>query len=90
MLDSYVGTYRLSEKMLLNVFRKDNALFTQATGQGIIPIFAHAPNEFFTRMINASISFTRDGDGVVTGMVLHQNGDHIAPKVAVSDVPSSK
>jgi hypothetical protein len=29
-----------------------------------------------------SITFMRDGSGAVTGLVLHQNGDHAAPKLS--------
>ena len=45
-LDAYVGTYRLNDKFLLKIFRLNNALFAQGTGQGAIPIFASAANEF--------------------------------------------
>ena len=68
--------------MLLRIFRDNDVLFAQATGQGAFPILASATNEFFTRIVDASISFTRDGEGIVTGLILHQNGDHAAPKLA--------
>ena len=59
----------------------------QATGQGPIPIFPSAPNEFFAKAVRASVSFTRDPNGVVTGLVLHQNGDRTAPKLSASELP---
>jgi CubicO group peptidase (beta-lactamase class C family) len=86
-LDEYVGTYRLTEKFLLKVFRVDDGLFVQATGQGPIPIFPSAPNEFFARAVRASASFTRDPNGVVNGLVLHQNGDRTARKLSASEIP---
>jgi len=86
-LDEYVGTYKLAGKFLLKVFRVDNGLFVQATGQGPIPIFPSAPNEFFARAVRASATFTRDPDGVVTGLVLHQNGDRTARKLSASEIP---
>ena len=86
-LDEYVGTYRVTDKFLLKVFRVNDGLFVRATGQGPIPIFPSAPNEFFAKAVRASASFTRDPNGVVNGLVLHQNGDRSAPKLSVSEVP---
>jgi CubicO group peptidase (beta-lactamase class C family) len=86
-LDEYVGTFKLAHKFLLKVFRMDEGLFAQATGQSAIPIFPSAPNEFFAKVVRASISFTRDPNGVVNGLVLHQNGDHAASKLSASELP---
>lgn len=86
-LDDYVGTYKLSDKFLLKVFRGNDGLYAQATGQGSIPIFPSAPDEFFAKAVRASASFTRDPNGVVNGLVLHQNGDHTAPKLSASELP---
>ncbi|MHB8272356.1 MAG: serine hydrolase [Bradyrhizobium sp.] len=86
-LDEYVGTYRLSDKILLKVFRVTDGLFAQVAGQGTIPIFPSAPNEFFARAVRASASFTRDVNGAVNGLVLHQNGDHAAAKLSASELP---
>jgi CubicO group peptidase (beta-lactamase class C family) len=89
-LDDYVGTYRLTDKMLIKIFRmKDkDGLFARATGQAAFPIFASAPNEFFARVGGISATFTRDGAGAVTGLVLHQNGDKPAPKLSAAELPS--
>ncbi len=86
-LDDYVGTYKVTDKFLLKVFRMNEGLFVQGTGQGSIPIFPSAPNEFFARAVRASGSFTRDPNGVVNGLVLHQNGDHAARKLSASELP---
>ena len=88
-LDDYVGTYRLTDKMLIKIFRmKDkDGLFARATGQAAIPIFASAPNEFFAKVGGISATFTRDAAGAVTGLVLHQNGDKPAPKLSAAELP---
>jgi hypothetical protein len=86
-LDDYVGTYKLADKFLLKVFRMNDELFAQATGQGAFPIFPSAPNEFFYKVVRASISFTRDDKGAVNGLVLHQNGDRPAAKLSASELP---
>jgi CubicO group peptidase (beta-lactamase class C family) len=79
-LEDYEGTYKLADNFMLKVFRVNEGLFAQATGQGEFPIFASAPDEFFAKVSGISISFTRDPAGAVTGLVLHQKGDHVAPK----------
>ena len=86
-LDDYVGTFKIRDKFLLQVFRIDNGLFARATGQEAFPIFPSAPNEFFARIAGISMSFKRDPTGAVDGLVLHQNGDRIAPKLRASELP---
>jgi D-alanyl-D-alanine-carboxypeptidase/D-alanyl-D-alanine-endopeptidase len=80
-LDEYVGTYKLPDKSLLKVFRVNDGMFVQLSGQGPVPIFPSAPNEFFASAVRASASFTRGPDGAVNGLVLHQNGNHAAPRM---------
>jgi serine-type D-Ala-D-Ala carboxypeptidase/endopeptidase len=65
----------------------NDGLFARATGQDAFPIFPSAPNEFFAKVAGISISFTRDTGGTVTGLVLHQNGDHAAAKLSRSELP---
>lgn len=77
-LAEYGGVYKLSDSFSLRVLSAGNQLFIQGTGQGAIPVYASAKDEFFARMVAASVSFTRDGTGKITGLVLHQNGDHAA------------
>jgi D-alanyl-D-alanine-carboxypeptidase/D-alanyl-D-alanine-endopeptidase len=86
-LDAYVGTYKLADKFLLKIFRHNDSLFAQATGQGAIPIFASAPDEFFAKVGGISITFERDPKGAVNGLVLHQNGDRAAPKMSAAELP---
>jgi D-alanyl-D-alanine-carboxypeptidase/D-alanyl-D-alanine-endopeptidase len=86
-LYNYVGTYKLADKFLLRVFRVDGGLFAQASGQGAFPIFPSAPDEFFATIAAINISFTRDPKDVVSGLVLHQNGDRVATKLDASQLP---
>ncbi|MES2195576.1 MAG: serine hydrolase [Pseudomonadota bacterium] len=79
-LDDYVGTYKLADEFLLKVFRIDDRFYAQATGQDPISIFPSAPNAFFARLVGISMTFKRNAEGAVVGLVLHQNGDHVAPK----------
>lgn len=86
-LDQYEGSYKLADNFLLKVFRDGDQLYAQATNQGAFPIFPSAPNEFFAKLSGISISFTRGVDGAVTGLVLHQNGDHAARKSSAAKLP---
>jgi serine-type D-Ala-D-Ala carboxypeptidase/endopeptidase len=89
-LDEYVGTYKIGDRLLLKIFRNNGQLLVQENGQGSVPIFPSAPNEFFARAVRASASFTRDPDGAVNGLVLHQNGDHPGRKLAASEQPGNE
>jgi len=89
-LDAYLGDYQLREGFLLNIAHHDNQLWAQATGQGPFQLFASAKDEFFAKIAPISITFQRASDGTINGLVLHQNGDHTAPRVgsAGATIPS--
>lgn len=84
VLDAYVGDYQLGEHFLLNISLHGGQLLGQATGQGAFPLFASAKDEFFAKIVDLSVSFQRGANGSVTGLVLHQNGDHPAARVDAS------
>jgi CubicO group peptidase (beta-lactamase class C family) len=86
-LDDYVGTYKLTDKFLLKVLRINDGLYAQATRQAAFPIFPSAPNEFFAKIAGISMRFTRGPAGAIDGLVLHQNGDRMAPKLSASQPP---
>jgi CubicO group peptidase (beta-lactamase class C family) len=86
-LDEYAGTYKLADNLLLKVFRMNDGLYAQATGQGAFRIFPSASNEFFAKVAGISMSFKRNPDGAVGGLVLHQNGDRAAAKLSASELP---
>jgi serine-type D-Ala-D-Ala carboxypeptidase/endopeptidase len=80
-LEEYVGTYKLEDKFLLKILRIHNQLYGGGTGQSAFRLFPWAPDECFPQIPGISISFTRDTKQAVTGLVLHQNGNHVAPKM---------
>jgi len=82
VLRTYVGAYELSDETTIVVTFEEGGLFVQPTGQGKYPIFAEAEAEFFLKVVNAQLTFTKDAAGNVDGMILHQGGrDQIGPKV---------
>ena len=62
---------------VLTVTRDGGQLICQATGQGKLPVFPSAKDEFFYRAVEATITFKRGDDGEVSGLVLHQNGANL-------------
>jgi hypothetical protein len=85
VLDEYQGAYRLSPQMLLNVFRVDGQLMTQATGQAVLPLYASAKDEFFASIGDIRVSFKRDAQGKVDSLIVHQHGDHAAPRLSTAE-----
>lgn len=80
-LADYAGNYRMATAPLVfAVTLRDGALWVQLTGQGANPVYASARDEFFYKVVPASISFTRDAKGKISGLVLHQNGQHSPAK----------
>ena len=74
VLETYVGEYELAPTFSIVVTLEDGALFAQATGQPKFPLFAESETEFFLRVVDAQVSFTKDDSGAVTGIILHQGG----------------
>jgi CubicO group peptidase (beta-lactamase class C family) len=80
VLQGYVGTYQLTPQFLLEVTLGESGLQVRPTGQSISDLFAESETEFFFKVVDAQISFVRDAQGAVTGLVLHQNGNDLAAR----------
>ncbi len=80
VLQRYVGTYQLTPQFLLEVTLGEGGLQVRPTGQNISDVFAESETEFFFKIVDAQISFVRDAQGTVTGLVLHQNGNDLAAR----------
>jgi CubicO group peptidase (beta-lactamase class C family) len=74
ILSDYEGSYQLAPGFAIQVTPREGRLFVQATGQPEFEVYASKPDEFFLKVVEAQVTFTRDNSGKVTGMVLHQNG----------------
>ncbi len=74
ILKRYVGKYELTPEFVIDVDLKGNQLRTQATGQARVPIFPESDTKFFLKVADAQLTFEVDGDGNVTGLILHQGG----------------
>jgi len=81
IFDAYVGRYQLAPNFILTVTRDGDRFITQVTGQGQVEIFPEGEHDFFTKVVNAQITFVTDGQARATELILHQNGDHHAPRI---------
>lgn len=73
-MESYVGRYELTPAFVITITRENAALFLQATGQPRFPVFAESAAGFFLKVMDAQITFTKDADGKINALILHQNG----------------
>jgi hypothetical protein len=81
-LEQYVGNYPLAPTFVVSIKRQGTKLSAQATGQPAFEIFAEKADEFFAKIADIQISFTRAASGTVAGLVLHQAGRNTpAPKL---------
>jgi hypothetical protein len=85
ILRSYVGRYdysRYGQGLITIVTLEGNQLFVQHTGQSKVPIFPSSENEFYTKVVTATIKFVADEKGNITHLVHYQNGMKFeAPKL---------
>ncbi len=80
VLEPYVGLYQLSPEFAIEITRKGAALFSQATGQGVLQLWPESVTDFFLKEVDAQLTFVRDAQGTVTGLVLHQGGANTPAK----------
>ena len=52
-------------------------LYSQATGQGKVAIFAETETNFFLKVVDAQLEFFEDESGKVSHLVLHQGSAEI-------------
>jgi Uncharacterized protein conserved in bacteria len=89
VLSRYVGTYDVpasrqfgSPALHLVITVRDGALMVAPAGQPEARLWPASETNFFLKVSNATVTFTRDAAGVVTGLVVHNNGeDRVGTKV---------
>ncbi len=79
-LHKYIGKYELQPGFVLEITVKDGKIFAQATGQGKNEIFAKQEDHFFLKVVEAQLVFSKDENGVVNMLTLHQGGAKIPAK----------
>jgi CubicO group peptidase (beta-lactamase class C family) len=80
VLDSYVGQYELGPGFILTVRREGDKLVGEPTGQPKAELVPESETRFLVALANAVVTFTKDADGRVTGLVLSQRGRDMPAK----------
>jgi DNA-binding transcriptional MerR regulator len=80
-----VGYYQLGPDAVFDVFDDNGAPMASLTGQTALQIFPEAKDRYFYTAVPAQLVFERDENGVVSALVLHQNGEEKrAPRVSAA------
>ncbi|HTK33776.1 MAG TPA: hypothetical protein VL358_00645 [Caulobacteraceae bacterium] len=73
-----VGAYQLTPRLVLRITQDDGRFHAQLTHQPVFEITPDGMGGFTTAaQIGATFTFVGDGEGAVTGAVLHQHGRDI-------------
>ena len=73
-LKAFVGEYEFGPERTLTITLEEGSLWGQPTGQPKRQLFAESQTKFFLKDLPVQIEFTKDAKGVVTGMVMDQEG----------------
>ena len=78
LYDDYAGGYESDDGTFFIVSHREGQLFYRAVGQPDIEIFPESDAAFFMKVLPVQVTFQRDKDGQVQGLIHHQNGfeDH--------------
>jgi CubicO group peptidase (beta-lactamase class C family) len=74
VLDRYVGSYELFANFILTVTRDGSQLFMQGTNQPRGAVYPKSNVEFFSKIVDAQITFETATQEQATALVLHQGG----------------
>ena len=87
ILATYTGTYLLAPNFTITIGVENNKLTVAPTNQPNLSAYPESETKFFLTEVNAEFEFTKDAQGKVAEMVLHQNGhDTKAPKITTPAV----
>ena len=88
--DAYAGRYALDiAPQFVLAFRRDgDTYYTQATGQQEFEIVPVSDTTFTLTVVDAQMTFHREGDGSVNRITLHQNGQNQPASRVGEDPPT--
>ena len=69
-----VGDYELQADFVLSITTDGEHLFSQATGQGKIEVYPESDYNYFLKVVDAQLQFTKDDKGNITSVTLLQGG----------------
>ena len=78
--NAYLGQYQLADGTVLTISKDGVHLLIQQSGNDKIELYAESKGRFFTKAIDLELIFVTGGDGKVTRMEIHQDGQTLAAK----------
>jgi len=89
ILKTYVGRYDYTQGAVLLVTLEGNQLEAQLTGQPKFPIYPSSKNEFYWKVVDATVKFVTDEKGNVTHAIHNQNGSQFDAMKLKDETPVS-
>jgi hypothetical protein len=86
--DALTGRYEL-EGAIMTISKRGTRLFEKFGGEPEEEIFPESSTEFFLKVVDAQITFVKDGSGKAAELILHQNGFDLAATRA-NDIAEAK
>ena len=71
----FVGIYELHADFVLTIVQAEQALRLTAPNQAPIELYAVSDTTFCAHTVSTEVTFERDATGVVTGLLLRQEGE---------------
>lgn len=81
VLEQYTGVYELGPGFNFTITLEGGQLMVEPTGQAKSPIYPASETRFYSRLVEAQITFRADKKGNVTGLTLHQGGNTDGKKI---------
>lgn len=73
-LAAYVGLYQIAPGLQLDVKARDGSLIVSSSVGSTRSFLPESNSTFFTKRVDAQITFVRDASGAVAGLILTQDG----------------
>ncbi len=80
IFDAYAGDYEIAPSFILTITREGDKLIGQATGQGKLELLPVSETEFNVPSVGAKVTFEKNAEGKVTGLILVQGGQTMNAK----------
>ncbi|KNY29309.1 serine hydrolase [Pseudobacteroides cellulosolvens] len=80
IIDGLVGNYEIAPGLYCIITREENHVYAQITGQEKIEVFPESDTKFFYRIVDAQITFVKDTNDRLEGLIINQNGASIQAK----------
>jgi hypothetical protein len=81
LYDAYIGQYQLGPILILTITKESDRLMAEVAGQPKIELFPESETKFFFKVVDAPVTFVKDEQGQVTGLILYQGGEQRAKKI---------